>query len=116
LTGALAASDLDAVYRRAAAFVYPALYEGFGLPVLEAMARGLPTICSSTSALVEVAGESALGVDPRSVASLAGAIERVLTEPDLARRLGDAGPERARQFSWEETARLTLKAYESAMK
>jgi glycosyltransferase involved in cell wall biosynthesis len=116
MTGALPPTDLDAVYRQAAAFVYPALYEGFGLPVLEALARGVPTICSTTSSLPEVAGESALGVDPESVESIAGAIERVLEDPALAQRLGKAGLERARQFSWEETARLTLKAYESAMK
>jgi glycosyltransferase involved in cell wall biosynthesis len=115
LTGALPPADLDAVYRQADLFVYPALYEGFGLPVLEAMARGVPTICSSTSSLPEVAGKSALQADPASVDSMADAIERVLTDPLLAQRLRRAGPERARQFSWEETARLTLKAYESAL-
>jgi glycosyltransferase involved in cell wall biosynthesis len=115
LTGALPPSDLDAVYRQAVAFVYPALYEGFGLPVLEALARGIPTICSTTSSLPEVAGESAFGVDPESVESIAGAIERVLHDPALAGRLAEAGRERARQFSWEKTARLTLEVYEHAL-
>jgi glycosyltransferase involved in cell wall biosynthesis len=112
--GPLSPTDLDAVFRGADLFVYPALYEGFGLPVLEAMARGVPTICSNSSSLPEVAGDSALGINPASVDSIAGAIEQVLTDPILAQRLREAGPRRARQFSWEETARLTLKAYESA--
>jgi glycosyltransferase involved in cell wall biosynthesis len=115
LTGARSPAELDAIYRQAAAFVYPALYEGFGLPVLEAMARGVPTICSNTSSLPEVAGDSAVGVNPASVEEMAAAIERVLTDPVLADRLADAGRERAGLFSWEETARLTLQAYEKAL-
>jgi glycosyltransferase involved in cell wall biosynthesis len=112
LTGALTDDELDAVYRSADAFVYPSLYEGFGLPVLEAMARGVPTIASTTSALPETTGEAAVGVNPRSVREIAMALERVLTEEDLADKLSLRGHHQAERFSWEETARLTLQVYE----
>lgn len=113
LTGKRAPEDLDALYRGAAAFVYPSLYEGFGLPVLEAMARGVPCIISTASSLPEVAGDAALAVPPRSVSALAGAIERVLTDDSEAARLSAAGRARSEQFSWEQTARMTLKVYGS---
>jgi glycosyltransferase involved in cell wall biosynthesis len=113
LTGAVSEGDLDALYRGAQAFAYPSVYEGFGLPVLEAMARGVPCVVSTSSSLPEVAGEAALLVDPRSVAGLAEALERVLTDRDLADRLREAGLARAAQFSWEETARRTLDVYRS---
>ncbi|HZP89955.1 MAG TPA: glycosyltransferase family 1 protein [Actinomycetota bacterium] len=112
LTGPLSPEDLDAVYRAADVFVYPSLYEGFGLPVIEAMARGVPTVASNTSSLPEVAGEAALGVNPRSVREIAQAIEAVLTDLDLADRLSIAGRRRAERFSWDETARMTLEVYE----
>jgi len=115
LTGPLSPSQRDALYRQAAAFVYPALYEGFGLPVLEAMARGLPSICSNTSSLPEVAGDAAIGVDPRSVREIAAAIEAVLTDRALADRLSRRGLARAERFSWDEAARLTLQVYEKAL-
>jgi glycosyltransferase involved in cell wall biosynthesis len=113
LTGKRAPEDLDALYRGAAAFVYPSLYEGFGLPVLEAMARGVPCIISTASSLPEVAGDAALAVPPRSVSALAGAIERVLTDEAESARLSAAGRDRAEQFSWEHTARMTLRVYGS---
>jgi glycosyltransferase involved in cell wall biosynthesis len=113
-TGWLPDADLDAVYRAASLFVYPSLYEGFGLPVLEAMARGVPTIASTTSSLPEVTGDAALGVDPRSPAGLARAIGELATDQALAARLADAGRRRAEGFSWDETARLTLRAYEGS--
>jgi glycosyltransferase involved in cell wall biosynthesis len=113
LTGKRSADELDALYRGAAAFAYPSLYEGFGLPVLEAMARGIPCIVSNTSSLPEVAGDAALAVAPRSVSGLAEAIERVLTDEAEAARLSAAARARAEQFSWEHTARMTLKVYES---
>lgn len=113
LTGKRSPDELDALYRGAAAFAYPSLYEGFGLPVLEAMARGLPCVISQVSSLPEVAGEAALTVEPRSVAGLAAAIERVLTDTTEAARLSAAATARAAQFSWEQTARMTLKVYES---
>jgi glycosyltransferase involved in cell wall biosynthesis len=113
LTGKRSQEELDSLYRGAAAFVYPSLYEGFGLPVLEAMARGLPCIVSTTSSLPEVAGEAAVAVEPRSVSGLATAIERMLTEEAEAARLSTAARARAEQFSWEHTARMTLKVYGS---
>jgi glycosyltransferase involved in cell wall biosynthesis len=115
LTGPLPAPELDALYRRAAAFVYPALYEGFGLPVLEAMSRGIPTICSNTSSLPEVAGDAALGVNPASVREIASGIETLLTDPSLSARMAERGLARAERFSWDETARLTLQVYEKAL-
>jgi glycosyltransferase involved in cell wall biosynthesis len=112
LTGPLSAEDLDALYRSADVFVYPSLYEGFGLPVIEAMARGIPTVASSTSSLPEVGGDAALWVNPRSVREIAHAIETILTDLDLAERLSARGRRRAEQFSWDETARMTLQVYE----
>jgi glycosyltransferase involved in cell wall biosynthesis len=115
LTGALEARDLDAVYRGAEAFVYPSLYEGFGLPVLEAMSRGIPCVVSASSSLPEVAGEAALFVDPQSEAGLADAMERVTTDPTLVDRLREGGLRRARRYSWDETARLTLDVYKAVL-
>jgi glycosyltransferase involved in cell wall biosynthesis len=115
MTGTIPARDLDALYRGADVFVYPSLYEGFGLPVLEAMARGTPCVVSTSSSLPEIAGEAAVPVDPRSVAGLAEAIERVLEDGELAVRLRVAGLSRAPAYSWEETARLTLDVYRSLM-
>lgn len=115
LTGPLPPEDLDALYRGASAFCYPSLYEGFGLPVVEAMARSVPAVVSRTSSLPEVAGDAALLVDPRSVAELAAALERVLTDTELAERLAAAGRARAERFSWEETARRTLEAYRGVL-
>jgi glycosyltransferase involved in cell wall biosynthesis len=115
LTGEVPEPDLDPLYRFAAAFVYPALYEGFGLPVLEAMTRGVPVITSSTSSLPEVAGEAALGVDPGSVREIAAAIEAVATDPALAQKLATRGRARADRFSWDETARLTAQVYQKVL-
>lgn len=115
LTGPLPEEDLDALYRGASAFCYPSLHEGFGLPVVEAMARSVPTVTSRTSSLPEVAGDAALAVDPRSVGEIAGALRRVLTDTGLAERLAAAGRERAARFSWEETARLTLEVYREVL-
>lgn len=114
LTGRVPASDLDALYRGADAFCYPSLYEGFGLPVLEAMARGVPVITSNGSSLPEVAGHAAVQVDPRSTRQLSDAIERVLTGRDDAEQLAAMGRERARVFTWDRTARMTLEVYEAA--
>jgi len=115
LTGRATPQSLDALYRGAEAFVYPSLYEGFGLPVVEAMARGVPTIVSTSSSLPEVADTAAIAVDPRSVPALAAAIERVLTDPGEATRLAEAGRARAGSFSWERTARSTLEVYEGVL-
>jgi glycosyltransferase involved in cell wall biosynthesis len=115
MTGALGPEELDAVYRAASVFAYPSRYEGFGLPVVEAMARSIPTVASNTSSLPEVTGDAALGVDPRSVREIAAAIERLCTDVDLAERLAARGRERAERFSWDETARLTLETYERVL-
>jgi glycosyltransferase involved in cell wall biosynthesis len=114
LTGLVPGEDLDALYRGADAFCYPSLYEGFGLPVLEAMTRGVPTVISTASSLPEVAGGAALAVHPRSVRELAAALELAMGDRAEAERLSAAGRERASLFSWDQTARLTLKAYEAA--
>jgi glycosyltransferase involved in cell wall biosynthesis len=114
LTGRTSPEDLDALFRGAAAFAYPSLYEGFGLPVVEAMARGVPTIVSTASSLPEVAGDAAIAVEPRSVIDLAGAIQRVLTDTAEAKRLSVAGRNRAEMFSWERTARATIEVYRQA--
>ncbi len=113
LTGRVSAEDLDALYRGADAFCYPSLYEGFGLPMLEAMARGVPTIVADASSLPEVAGDAAVRVDPRSVRGLGQAMERVLTDREEAARLAEAGRQRAAMFSWAQTARMTIRVYES---
>lgn len=115
LTGRVPAGDLDALYRAADAFAYPSLYEGFGLPVLDALARGVPTVVSTSSSLPEVAGEAALLVDPLSEAGIAEALERAVTDPALAGRLREAGPARAARFSWAETARGTLEVYKAIL-
>ena len=103
--------DLPAVYSGAALFVFPSLYEGFGLPPLEAMACGVPVVTSNVSSMPEVAGDAAVLVDPRDVDGLASAIARVLGDAALRASLRAAGIARARQFSWETTARRTLDAY-----
>jgi len=108
LLGRVAEDELRALYAGAACFVYPSLYEGFGLPVLEAMAAGAPVVTSNLSSLPEVAGAAALLVDPRDPAALGAAIGRVLTDDALAARLRAAGRARAATFSWERTARETL--------
>ena len=115
-TGFVSTGDLDALYRGADAFVYPSLYEGFGLPVLEAMARGVPVVTSNASSLPEVARGAAIFVDPASVEELEAAITTVTTDRDLAARLSSDARERAAAFSWDETARRTLGAYDAAQR
>ncbi|MHB1357274.1 MAG: glycosyltransferase family 4 protein [Anaerolineae bacterium] len=112
LTGYVPPEDLPALYRGAAVFVYPSLYEGFGLPVLEAMASGTPVICSNTSSLPEVAGDAAYVVDPYDVNALAGALGRVLAEPQLADELRQRGYQRAQRFTYADTARTLYRALE----
>jgi glycosyltransferase involved in cell wall biosynthesis len=110
-TGRLEEADLDALYRGADLVAYLSLYEGFGLPVIEAMRRGVPVVASTTPAVAETAGDAASLVDPEDVAAIAEAIAAVLTDPGHGAALSERGTARAAQFSWGATARATLDAY-----
>jgi glycosyltransferase involved in cell wall biosynthesis len=101
------ADDMRALYQGAAAFVFPSLYEGFGLPVLEAFASGIPVVTSTTTSLPEVAGDAALLVDPTDIDALAGAIASIIDDSALADRLRIAGLERARAYTWARCAAET---------
>jgi glycosyltransferase involved in cell wall biosynthesis len=114
-TGHLPEEDLPALYNGASAFVFPSLYEGFGLPVLEAMACGVPVVTSNCSSLPEVAGQAAVLVDPWDVNAIAAAVRRVLEEPDLAACLRAEGLAQSQEFSWERTARETIAVYEKVL-
>jgi glycosyltransferase involved in cell wall biosynthesis len=98
-------------YRGASLFVFPSLYEGFGLPPLEAMSHGVPVIAARASSLPEVLGDAALFAEPQDVAGWADTIEAVITNPDLAARLRERGVCRARRFTWARTAEQTLRIY-----
>lgn len=110
-TGRVSDEELEALYRGADAFAYPSMYEGFGLPVVEAMARGVPTLASNTSSLPQVAGDAALLVDPTDVSEIAESLARLLTETALAEDLRQRGLQRAATFTWAATARATLDVY-----
>ncbi len=116
--GPVPEADLPALYAAATVFVFPSLYEGFGLPVLEAMACGTPVICSNTSSLPEVAGAgqaAALLIDPLDTEALAAAIRRVLLTPDLRVALHEKGLARTREFTWTRTAAQTLDIYRRSL-
>lgn len=107
--------ELRWLYRHAHAFVFPSLYEGFGLPVLEAMRSGLAVAASHTPAVAEVTGDAALLFDPLSEESISGALQRLIEEPGLLARLAAGGRVRGSQFSWRATAERILAAYEAAL-
>jgi glycosyltransferase involved in cell wall biosynthesis len=112
ITGPVADAELRTLIRGAAVFVVPSLVEGFGLPVVEAMALGAPVVVSDTPALREVAGDAALTFDPHQPASLAAALKTVLDDERLSSRMSTAGMERARCFAWAKTAEQTLTLYD----
>ncbi|HEX8052473.1 MAG TPA: glycosyltransferase family 1 protein [Thermoleophilaceae bacterium] len=107
--------ELEGLYSAAACFVLPSFEEGFGLPILEAMRRGVPVACSNTSSLPEVAGDDALLFDPEKPEEIADAVGRLLRDRDLAARLAERGVERCHRFTWESTARETLAVYRRAI-
>jgi glycosyltransferase involved in cell wall biosynthesis len=109
-------AELEGLYAAAACFVFPSLYEGFGLPVLEAMSRGVPVACSGGGSLSEVAGDAALFFDPRNTAAIAAAMETLLSDPGTVARLREAGRRRAARFTWEATARGVLDSYRRALR
>ena len=110
--GYLPDETLAILYRLAAVFAFPSLYEGFGLPPLEAMASGTPVVTSNVSALPEVTGGAAMLADPYDVESIVDAIRRVLTDPALAAEMSRNGLIRAREFSWERSVAKTLEVYQ----
>jgi glycosyltransferase involved in cell wall biosynthesis len=115
MTGYVAEDDLAPLYSGALAFVYPSLYEGFGLPPLEAMQCGTPVITSNTSSLPEVVGDAGIMVDPLDQDALCDALSRVHGSAALRRELSRRSLARARQFSWERCIDQTLAAYRTAL-
>jgi glycosyltransferase involved in cell wall biosynthesis len=109
--GYVSEDELPGLTAGAAAFVYPSLYEGFGIPVAQAMAAGVPVITSNTSCLPEIAGQGALLVDPRSSSEIQAALEKLLTSTDLRRKLGDSARQRAQHYHWENSARKSLEFF-----
>jgi alpha-1,3-rhamnosyl/mannosyltransferase len=107
----VSSEDFEGLFAAAGCFVLPSLMEGFGLPVAEAMQRGVPVACSNLSSLREVVGDAALLFDPRDEAAIAQAVQRLLTDGELAASLAIRGRERVRELTWERTAGLTLATY-----
>lgn len=113
-TGYVPFEHLPAIYNLGEFFAFPSLYEGFGLPVVEAMACGVPVLTSTTSSLGEIAGDAAVTIDPTDTEAIADAIIRLATDPELRRERAEQGLRRARSFSWEQTARDMLAVYHRA--
>ncbi len=113
VTGHMPDTDLKAVYNGARALVYPSIYEGFGLPIVEAMACKCPVICSNVASMPEVAGDAALLIDPTREDDLADALDRLVQDSQLNAELKEKGAQRAAQFTWERTARHTLDLFKS---
>ena len=113
MTGYVSDEDLVIFYNLADVFVHPSLYEGFGLPPLEAMACGTPVLTSNVSSLPEVVGEAAVLFDPLNVKSLADGLTRILSDEVLRMELKRKGIERVQKFSWADTVSRTIKVYES---
>jgi glycosyltransferase involved in cell wall biosynthesis len=111
----VAADALPGWYNAAELFVYPSLYEGFGLPPLEAMACGTAVISSTASSLPEVVGQAGLLVDPAEPEALAKAMEQVLSDREMRKQMQSAGLAQAEKFSWAGTARQTVESYRRAL-
>lgn len=110
--GYVADSELENLYRRASSFAFPSLAEGFGMPILDAMARGVPVLTSNVAAMPEVAGDAALLVNPLDTAAIAGGLRRLAEEPDLRGKLIAAGFARAQELTWEKSVSATWQVYE----
>jgi glycosyltransferase involved in cell wall biosynthesis len=110
-TGYLPDEDVEALMHNASVFAFPSLYEGFGMPIIDAQHAGVPLVCSSAGALPEVAGEGAIIFDPHSVDDMSNALSRALLDVDLRKSLVEKGYENARRFSWDRTAKETLQVY-----
>lgn len=115
VTGYVPHHDLLMLYQTSAIFAFPSLDEGFGMPILEAMAHGLPVVTSARSAMPEVAGDSAILVDPEQGEELAEALRRLVLDVDLRDKLSRLGRERAQMFSWDRTCELTYNAYQELL-
>jgi glycosyltransferase involved in cell wall biosynthesis len=115
-TGFVQEEEKPFLIAAAKAFTYPSLYEGFGIPVLEALACGVPTVTSNSSSLPEVAGDAALTVDPRNISELSDALEKVVSDEALREQLRKNSLVQAAAFTWENTARMTMQAYEDVIR
>lgn len=116
VTGFIPTSDMPGIYKGAALFVYPSLYEGFGLPILEAMSVGCPVITSNVGSMKEIGEGAAVLIDPTSDEKLGRAISEVLDDKKMGNHLIEKGRERAKKFTWEKTAHETLSVYQSLFK
>lgn len=114
--GYVPAHEKFALMKDAACFVFPSLYEGFGLPVLEALSLGVPTITSNISSVPEIAGEAAVLVDPEKIEEITDALKKIIEDHGLRKRLGEAGIVQAKKFSWKKCAEETLMIYKEAAK
>jgi glycosyltransferase involved in cell wall biosynthesis len=110
----LGPEELQAVYRNAEIFEFPSIYEGFGFPLLEAMAQGVPTIAAESSSLPEIAGDAALYFEPHDAAQLESAIVRILESHDLRHALIERGLEQVKKFRWEDAAARTVEVLQYA--
>jgi glycosyltransferase involved in cell wall biosynthesis len=114
VTGWIPGEHRALLYEAADVFVFPSLFEGFGIPVLEAMMHGLPVVSSNAPSLCEAAGDATIVIDPHNVGEMAAAIQNALVDPKLRAALVERGHNQAKKFSWEETARQTLAVYQEA--
>ncbi len=112
ITGYISREELRVLYSCASCFVFPSIYEGFGIPLLEAMACGVPVICSNSSSLPEVVGDAAITIDPHDIDGFSTGMEKIVEDEGLRKNMILRGFERVKHFSWEETAKKTLQVYE----